>query len=223
MGFMQTVSERSGAANTTYVYRLCKRIVDIAGSIMLLFLCSPLLLIIAYRLSKQEGSPIFQRELRTGRDFAPFVMYSFRITTIPSKVIRALPPHPFPSNWEHGVPNDFTFIPHQALYTPIGLQLKKYKLNKLPQLINVLKGDMSLIGPSPEYPEVTAHYNNEQQQRLFVKPGFTGYTQVNGFSNQQHDAKIVHDLYYVEHCSLTFDFTIMYESIRRLFQRKKRR
>ncbi len=112
--------------------------------------------------------------------------------------------------WTEGVPDDFLFkSSHNIEITKIGAILRKTSLDELPQLFNVLKGEMSLIGPRPEIPEITEHYSEKQMNRLYAKPGLTGWAQVNGRSDSCHGQKIDHDLYYVENCSFRLDMKIL--------------
>ncbi|MEN2768302.1 sugar transferase [Ornithinibacillus xuwenensis] len=194
-----------------------KRLIDLFFSASLLLLLSPLFLFICYRINKKEGKPIIYRELRVGKNNRAFTMYSFRTTTNASKVIRALPPYPFPRSWEKGVPSYFKISRDKYVtYTDTGLWLKRYHLDKLPQLLNVLKGDMSLVGPSPEVPEIADYYNRYQARRLKVKPGLTGYAQVKGVSNDNHGKKINYDLFYTQNCSYKLDFKILYRATMKL-------
>ncbi len=118
------------------------------------------------------------------------------------------------SEWIDGVPDDFVFkSPGDSDVTKIGTIIRKTSIDELPQLFNVLKGEMSLIGPRPEIPEITAHYNEKQMKRLLVKPGITGWAQINGRADSRHGDKIEHDLYYVENCSFQLDVLILIGTI----------
>src|SRR5699024_4762871 len=106
------------------------------------------------------------QEQQTGRNFHAFIMWTFRTMSPPSRVIRAFPPRPVPRSWEKGVPNTF-FIQTNGYttMTSTGNVLRKYRLHKLPLLFHVLKGEMSLVGPEAEIPEITKHYNAHQKKR----------------------------------------------------------
>ena len=113
-------------------------------------------------------------------------------------------------HWEEGVPDHFQFkTENDVSVTKIGKFLRKYSLDELPQLLNVLAGQMSLVGPRPEIPEITDLYNHKQAHRLLVKPGITGYAQINGRSEINHGEKIEYDLYYVKNQSLGLDLIII--------------
>lgn len=211
---------RSKSVSYTHINKffIVKRIVDIIVSFILLLILWPWLLLISYRIIKKDGRPILFRQVRMGKDNRPFLIRKFRTLTNPSKVIRSLPPHPFPKSWNNGVPDQFNFNrdPYQNV-THTGRWLKKYHIDRLPLLYNVFKGDMSLVGPSPEIIEIVEYYNRHQAQRLRVKPGITGFAQVNGNSNQSHDQKIRDDLFYIKNCSLKFDMIIIYRTSKHIF------
>ncbi|KMJ55034.1 glycosyl transferase, partial [Bacillus sp. LL01] len=116
---------------------------------------------------------------------------------------------------KNGVPDDFVFKTSTSNpnVTKVGYYLRKFSIDELPQFLNVLLGDMSVIGPRPEIPVITECYNDYQKQRLNVKPGITGYAQINGRSNIPHKAKVEYDRYYCENCSLTLDVKIFFATI----------
>lgn len=199
---------------------MIKRILDIVISFILILLFTPVFLVILYRINKNEGKPIFYREARIGKNNEPFIMWTFRTKSIPTQVIRSLPPYPVPNAWENGVPNEFTI--KKIGYTPItstGNWLLKYNLHKLPLLFHVFKGDMSLVGPQAEVKKVAKYYNANQKQRLQVKPGVTGYAQVNNLTNKNHQQKIAYDLYYIRNYSLRFDMKIIMQAIKHFFKK----
>jgi lipopolysaccharide/colanic/teichoic acid biosynthesis glycosyltransferase len=221
LGMLETAKTKSNYFIHINLFYFFKRLLDIVISIVLLVILSPLFLFICYRIGKREGKPIFYRELRVGRNNRTYVMWSFRTMTIPSRVIRQLPPFPFPSSWEKGVPDYFKITRDKHVtFTETGLWLKKYHLDKLPQLLNVIKGDMSLVGPSPEVPEIADYYNKRQLNRLKVRPGLTGYAQIKGATNENHGQKINYDLYYTQNCSYRLDFRILLIAIKQLLQTK---
>lgn len=202
---------------------MVKRVIDIGISLFVLLLASPVILMIYCIIHQKDGSPCFWKEARTGRGNRLFTMWQFRTTTIPSRVIRALPPYPFPRSWSDGVPVSFTVKLHEgARVTRTGAFLRAWSLEKLPQFFNVLKGDMSLVGPQPELPLIADHYSNLQQKRLTVRPGMTGYAQISGYNDHEvHGRKIAYDLYYIHHFSFCYDFIILYHAILHTNSRKK--
>lgn len=116
--------------------------------------------------------------------------------------------------WKEGVPDSFLFkTAGDVTITSIGKILRKCSLDELPQLLNVLRGDMSIVGPRPEIPAITDLYNGHQAKRLLIKPGITGYAQINGRSEISHGKKIEYDLYYIKNFSLLLDIKIIAATI----------
>ncbi|WP_051359489.1 sugar transferase [Paucisalibacillus globulus] len=203
------------------LYFFFKRLIDIIVSAVLLILLLPLSLFICLRIAKNEGRPIFIKELKVGKNNQTFTMWSFRTMTNGTRVIRQLPPYPFPSSWEKGVPDYFKIKGDKNVtLTETGVWLKRYRFEKIPQLINVFKGEMSLVGPSPERPEIADYYNNQQVERLKVRPGLTGYAQIKGVTNDNHGKKISYDLYYTHNCSYKLDFKIFLKATKQTLKRK---
>ncbi|MFS0674651.1 sugar transferase [Ornithinibacillus sp. 179-J 7C1 HS] len=221
-GMMKGMLE-SAKTKTNYfihinLYFFFKRLLDIILGVVLFILLLPLFIFICYKIARKEGKPIFYRELRVGKNNRTFMMWSFRTMTNGSRVIRQLPPYPFPSSWGKGVPDYFKITRDQNItFTETGLWLSKYHLDKIPQLIHVIRGEMSLVGPSPERPEIADYYNRQQMKRLKVRPGITGFAQIEGATNKNHGQKIKYDLYYTENCSYKLDAKIFFRSVRRLF------
>ncbi|MGE7925387.1 sugar transferase [Viridibacillus arvi] len=192
-----------------------KRLLDVVISSILLPIIVFIMLIIAISLLIVSGRPIFFTQQRTGLNNSNFQIWKFRTMRIDqiqnSKV----------NGWEGGVPEQFVFKNSQdTRMTGIGKILRKLSLDELPQIINVLKGEMSLVGPRPEVPEITAYYNLEQAKRLYMKPGITGLAQINGRSNIPHGRKINYDIDYVENCSFLLDIKILMRTIRVVFSRE---
>jgi lipopolysaccharide/colanic/teichoic acid biosynthesis glycosyltransferase len=203
-------------------YLTLKRVIDIFGSLTLLLMLSPIFLLTATSILLFDGGPVFFRQIRVGQHSAPFNMWKFRS-------MRPRPAAPADSRsamesaasqedpytqWTNGVPDDFMFKSgfHPEV-TRIGRFLRSSSLDELPQLINVLMGDMSLIGPRPEVPGIAKYYSEQQRGRLMVKPGITGYAQVNGRSLIPHGEKIRNDLHYVRNVSLRLDLLILWKTL----------
>jgi len=122
-------------------------------------------------------------------------------------------------NWTNRVPDDFVFKTigeENPNITKVGKFIRKYSLDELPQFINVLKGDMSVIGPRPEILAISKCYDNQQKRRLSVKPGISGWAQVNGRSEMNHGQKIQYDLYYVDNYSLWLDIKILIFTVKQV-------
>lgn len=198
--------------------KMIKRIFDVVFSIFILILLSPVFIIITFLIIIDDGFPVFFKQDRSGMNNKTFKMYKFRSM----KNVQV----PVPSNshteynWEDGVPDDFIFkssSEDNPNITKVGKFIRKYSLDELPQFINVLKGDMSIIGPRPEIVQITKFYSEKQKRRLEVKPGITGWAQVNGRSDINHGKKIEYDLHYVENFSIWLDLKILIKTILLVF------
>jgi len=127
--------------------------------------------------------------------------------------IQAVPVN-MPTICADGIPDDYYFKTEQdTRITKVGAILRKLSIDEIPQLLNVLKGDMSIVGPRPEVPTITNAYNTLQARRLEVKPGLTGLAQINGRSNISHGQKISYDIEYVDHYSFWLDVQILLKTI----------
>ncbi|MEY9975644.1 sugar transferase [Lysinibacillus sp. RC79] len=185
-----------------------KRIFDIAGALLLLFITIPLMLVVFLILLIGTGRPVFFKQIRTGQDHQRFVIWKLRTMTI-----QAVPVN-MPTMCADGIPDDYFFKTEQDIrITKVGAVLRKLSIDEIPQLINVLKGDMSIVGPRPEVPTITNAYNTLQARRLEVKPGLTGLAQINGRSNISHGQKISYDLEYVDNHSIWMDFKIIIKTL----------
>jgi len=191
-------------------FRVCKRLLDIIGSLLAIALLSPAYLLISILIIITDGRPVLFKQKRTGINNTVFSIWKFRTM----KVNQVSSSNSNPYNWKTGVPDDFVFkTSANPNITKIGAFLRKYSLDELPQFFNVLFGEMSIIGPRPEIPEITNCYNDIQKRRLLVKPGITGYAQINGRSDSNHGEKIKNDLYYVENMSLSLDIKIFVKTV----------
>lgn len=187
------------------------RIVDIIISLLMLVLLSPLFLLLAASVLLIDGAPVVFRQQRIGRLGKPFTMYKFR--TMPANAQKNAD-YSFTAKWNGGVPDDFIFKSSGAArLTRTGVIMRRLSLDELPQLVNVLKGDMSLVGPRPEIPEIARHYSDEQRRRLATRPGITGLAQINGRAELTHGEKIRHDLDYVNRKSVALDFSILFATL----------
>lgn len=199
-------------------YLFAKRMLDIILSGTLLVLLSPLLLLVSCLLYIDAGFPVIFEQTRVGTRGKPFILKKFR--TMPQvKPTSSKERKEYRKNWIDGVPDNFVFKSSSPVeVSKLGTFLRKYSLDELPQLINILKGEMSLVGPRPEISEITDYYNMKQRQRLLVKPGLTGYAQVNGRSGLTHGEKIQCDLYYVKHMSLMLDVRIIFQTVKHVIK-----
>lgn len=198
---------RSSVKN--YHYLFWKRLTDIIVSLVLIICCVPLFLVLIILILTSTGRPVFFVQTRIGMSNRKFTILKFRTM---KESVRLEKRHMY--YWKDGVPENFRFkTGNDSSVTGMGRFLRKTSLDELPQLFNVLIGNMSLVGPRPELPEIASQYNRHQLQRLLVKPGITGYAQINGRSEIDHGKKIEYDLFYVENQSLRLDLKIIIETI----------
>ncbi|MDM5250014.1 MULTISPECIES: sugar transferase [unclassified Lysinibacillus] len=196
------------AQTITFYSQYGKRIFDITGALLLFFMTIPLMLAVFLILLISTGRPFFFKQIRTGLDHQRFVIWKLRTMTIQAVPVK------MPTICADGIPDDYYFKTEQdTRITKVGAILRKLSIDEIPQLINVLKGDMSIVGPRPEVPTITNAYNTEQARRLEVKPGLTGLAQINGRSNISHGQKISYDLEYVENYSFWMDLKIIIKTL----------
>lgn len=189
--------------------RVTKRAFDILGSGLLLLLLSPIFLGVMVAIKLTSPGPIFYLQERVGKNGAHFGMIKFRsmIVDADAQLQKLLA--------EQGTSDRPLFkIKNDPRLTKIGGFIRKYSVDELPQLINVFKGDMSLIGPRPQRDAEVALYDETAARRLIVQPGMTGLWQVSGRSNLTWEEAIRLDLYYVENWSLTGDLVILWRTLR---------
>lgn len=177
-------------------YRLVKRLMDLGLSLFLLLLLTPLLLIIALAVRLDSKGPAIFRQQRIGLKGRPFMIYKFRTMTIDSPTFG-----PKPQSFD------------DERVTRLGWFLRRTSLDELPQLFNVVKGEMSLVGPRPEQPFLVERYQEWQKERLTALPGMTGWWQVNGRKQPMHE-HLEEDLYYVRHQSLWLDLRILARTVK---------
>lgn len=176
---------------------MLKRLFDIIVSSIALVTLLPIYAILAYTVKKQLGSPVLFRQIRPGLNGKPFEMIKFR--TMRDAID------------ENGEP-----LPDSERLTPFGKKLRSSSLDELPELWNVLKGDMSLVGPRPLLMEYLPLYNEEQAKRHLVRPGITGYAQVNGRNAISWEEKFKLDSWYVENQSFWLDIKILFKTIKKV-------
>lgn len=182
------------------VNRITKRAVDLVFSAFGLLLLSPLLLMLWVFVRVKLGSPVLFMQQRPGLKARPFTIYKFRSMT--------------PARDDQG-----NLLPDAQRLTHLGRFLRSTSLDELPELWNVLKGDMSLVGPRPLLMEYLDLYKLVQKRRHEVKPGITGWAQVNGRNNLSWEDKFRLDVWYVDHWSLGLDMKIILQTVVSIFKR----
>jgi sugar transferase EpsL len=185
------------------VYDAVKRLGDVVVSALLLVLLSPVLAVVAVLVRAKMGSPVLFRQRRPGRDGRPFTVLKFR-------TMLAAPE----GSSVEAVTSDALRI------TPLGRFLRSTSLDELPELWNVLVGDMSLVGPRPLLSEYLGRYNETQARRHEVRPGITGWAQVNGRNATSWEERFDMDVYYVDHRSLGLDLRIVWMTIATVLRRE---
>ena len=176
------------------------RALDVLISATLLVLTSPLLAIAALAIRLESRGPVFYRQLRVGRDGEPFELWKLR-TMVPGA---------------ESMGAGLYVLEGDPRITRTGRLLRRFSLDELPNLINVLKGDMAIVGPRPTVQEQVDRYTDRQRRRLEIKPGITGWAQVNGRTSLLWPERIELDVWYVEHRSMRLDLRILMKTARML-------
>ena len=189
------------ASSNVFYEKGIKRILDAGFSALGLLVLSPVMLATAILVKKNLGSPVIFCQPRPGRDGKVFNLYKFRTM----KDARD-------ANGE--------LLPDEVRLTAFGKALRSTSLDELPELWNILKGDMSLVGPRPLLVQYLPRYNDEQRRRHDVRPGLTGWAQVNGRNNITWEEKFQHDVWYVDHVSLLLDARILMMTVGKILRRE---
>jgi undecaprenyl phosphate N,N'-diacetylbacillosamine 1-phosphate transferase len=173
-----------------------KHVLDFCASSLLLIALLPVFLIIALLIKIDSRGPIFFKQERVGKDGRLFMMYKFR-TMVDNAINIGL---------------GLRLAKNDVRITTVGKYLRDWSLDELPQLFNIIKGDMSIIGPRPTLQDQVQHYNTFQQKRLSMKPGVTGWAQVNGRNDLIWEERMPLDVWYIEHYSLSLDAKILFRT-----------
>lgn len=181
-------------------YFIVKRIFDIVVSLIALICLSPVILIAAILIRTKLGSPILFKQERVGKDNKTFKIIKFRTMT-------------------DGRDENGDLLPNELRLTRFGSLLRSTSIDELPELWNVLIGEMSLVGPRPLHVRYLKHYNSEQIRRHDVLPGITGWAQINGRNSITWCEKFKLDVWYVDHRSFILDIKIIFETIVKVFKR----
>jgi lipopolysaccharide/colanic/teichoic acid biosynthesis glycosyltransferase len=175
---------------------LVKRGVDIAGSSVMLIICAPLFAVVAALIKLDSEGPALFRQKRIGKDGEPFDIWKFRSMRIDA--------HPYARS---------PVGDHDPRLTRIGRALRRFSIDELPQLVNVLKGEMSLVGPRPEMPYIVEKYGPLERQRLCVRPGITGLWQISPARAMPIHENLNYDFTYIETQCIGLDFIILLRTI----------
>jgi lipopolysaccharide/colanic/teichoic acid biosynthesis glycosyltransferase len=176
---------------------MLKRLLDIIIASIALILLSPLYFYVAHKVKKNLGSPVLFRQVRPGLHGKPFEMIKFR-------------------SMKDAIDAQGNLLPDSERLTPFGKMLRSSSLDEMPELWNVIKGDMSIVGPRPLLMEYLPLYSPEQAKRHNVRPGMTGHAQVNGRNSIGWEEKFKLDTWYVENQSIWLDFKIMFKTVHKV-------
>ena len=171
-----------------------KRLLDIIIAILALMVLSPIFLLVSHKVKRNLGSPIFFLQERPGKNGKLFKMIKFR-------------------SMKDAFDKEGNPLPDEHRITPFGQKLRATSLDEMPQLINVLKGDMSIVGPRPMLKEFVELYSPEQARRLEVRPGMTGLAQISGRNELDYEERFKCDVWYVDNHSVLVDFKIMWKTV----------
>jgi len=199
---------KSVCGNDSSMYLFLKRVIDIIGALIGLVVLSPLFLIvgIVIKIEDPEG-PVFFEQVRNGKDGKVFKMYKFRSMVYKAEEL-------LNNLKDKNEMNGPVFkIKDDPRITKVGTFIRKTSIDELPQLVNILKGDMSFVGPRPPLPREVAQYNKYQMQRLSVKPGLTCYWQVSGRNNIDFDEWVELDLKYINEQNILLDLKLIFLTI----------
>lgn len=179
---------------------MLKRLVDIIGALVGLTLLLPVLLGVGFLVRRRLGRPVLFQQIRPGRDGVPFKMLKFR-------------------SMRDAMDATGQLLPDAERLTPFGKKLRSTSLDELPGLWNVLKGEMSLVGPRPLLMEYLPLYSPQQARRMECRPGITGWAQVNGRNALSWDERFALDIWYIENRTLWLDLKILWMTVRKVLVR----
>ncbi|OTA84669.1 multidrug MFS transporter [Limosilactobacillus reuteri] len=194
-----------------FVYYSLKRIFDCVAALTGIVILSPLMVIIALLIKLEDHGPVFYKQFRVGKNGKVFKMYKFRSMVVNAdQLFEKLKDQNEISGAMFKIKND-------PRVTKIGHFIREHSLDELPQLINVVRGDMSLVGPRPPLPSEVKQYTDYDKQRLYVVPGCTGLWQATKRNDVGFDEMVNLDIKYIKHASLNYDFWIIIKTIKIMF------
>ena len=204
---MERLKVNPAKVNDRPFYHVVKRLFDIVASACGLILLSPLFLLLVIKIRSEDGGPAFYSQERIGKDEKPFKMWKFRSMIVDAdKMLDKLED-------QNEIDGAMFKIKDDPRVTKIGHVIRKYSLDELPQLWNVLIGDMSLVGPRPPLPSEVEEYTNYDKQRLTVMPGCTGLWQVTRRSEADFDEMVWLDIVYINHSGAWEDLKLIIKTV----------
>jgi lipopolysaccharide/colanic/teichoic acid biosynthesis glycosyltransferase len=189
-------------------YEACKRVMDVVVSLTALILLSPVLILAAVMIKLHDGGPVFFTQDRVGRDGRRFRMFKFRSMILQAEALKSS----LVAKNEHADPRTFK-ISDDPRITPPGRVLRRFSIDELPQIFNVMFGDMSIVGPRPPVPSEVALYSDSDFRRLAVKPGLTCIWQVSGRSRLAFPEQVKMDVEYIERRNLLLDLSLIVRTV----------
>lgn len=183
------------------IYTLCiKRLIDFCCALLAIIVLSPVMLIAAFLVRIKLGTPVLFKQDRPGKNEKNFKLYKFRSMTDKKDT-------------------DGNLLPDDVRLTSFGRKLRSTSLDELPELLNILKGDMAVVGPRPLLMEYLPYYTEEEHHRHDVRPGLTGWAQVNGRNVTGWDERLKQDIYYVENYGFGLDVRIIFKTVLKVLKR----
>lgn len=202
------------------LYRITKRLIDIIGAIFGIIVLIPVTMgiYIARKVLKEDDGPMFYEQLRYGKNGKMFRMYKYRSMCMNAdKMLKKYLEENEEARKEF---EEFQKLKNDPRITKMGNFLRKTSLDELPQMINILKGELSFVGPRPVVDKEIERYGANKDKFLSVTPGLTGYWQVNGRSNTTYEERMNMELYYVDNCSLWLDIKIFFKTFMAVFKKE---
>mgnify|MGYP000724453611 FL=1 len=200
------------------IFFFIKRCIDIILSLLGLIILSPVFLLIAILIKKEDHGNVFYKHKRIGHMNKDIYIYKFRSMTNKYKTFDEF--YQTLSDEQKQEWDENFKLENDPRITKIGKFIRKTSLDELPQIINILKGDMSIIGPRPVVNDEIEKYGNQKAKFLSIKPGLTGYWAANGRSATTYEDRIKLELYYIDHCSLLLDIKIFFKTILSVLKKK---
>ena len=217
---VRVIKKEKTKTNKKIMYNFIKRTIDVIGALIgiIILIPSTIIIYLARKILKEDKGPLFYEQLRYGKNGKVFRLYKFRSMCIGAdEKLKEYLANNEEARKEfkktHKLQND-------PRITKIGNFLRKTSLDELPQVINILKGEMSFVGPRPVVEKEVEDYGKNKDKFLSVKPGLTGYWQVNGRSNTTYEERMEMELYYVDNCSLWLDIRIFFKTFITVFKKE---
>lgn len=197
-------------------YKLIKRLLDILGAIIGIIISTPILIVVIFLIRRESPGPAIFKQTRIGMGGKPFTIYKLRGMYVDAK-------ERFPELYDYSDKKglDFYFHEHEdPRITKIGKFIRKTSIDELPNFFNVLKGDMSLVGPRPEIPEVISLYGDDTAKYLSIKPGITCSSKASGRDSLTKEETLKLDLEYIDNMSLSLDIKLLYRTFKQVIFRE---